>query len=106
MATLQTSDSNFEKDVIGSNLPALVDFWAEWCGPCKQIGPVLEEISNEMTDQITIAKHNIDNEPNTPTKYGVRGIPTMLLFKNGELKGTKVGATTKSNIVSWIKENI
>ena len=67
---------------------------------------MLEEISNEMTDQITIAKHNIDNEPNTPTKYGVRGIPTMLLFKSGELKSTKVGATTKSNIVSWIKENI
>ena len=75
-------------------------------GPCKQIGPSLEEISDEMADQVTIAKHNIDNEPNTPTKYGIRGIPTMLLFKDGELKGTKVGATTKSNIVSWIKENI
>ena len=74
-------------------------------GPCKQIGPVLEEISNEMSE-VVIAKHNIDQEPNTPTKYGIRGIPTMLLFKAGELKATKVGATTKSNIVSWIKENI
>ena len=74
-------------------------------GPCKQIGPILEEISNEMSE-VVIAKHNIDNEPNTPTKYGVRGIPTMLLFSDGELKSTKVGATTKSNILSWIKENI
>ena len=106
MTTKKVTDDNFDTEVIKSTKPILVDFWAEWCGPCKQIGPVLEEISNEMTNQITIAKHNIDNEPNTPTKYGVRGIPTMLLFKNGELKSTKVGATTKSNIVSWIKENI
>ena len=106
MSTKNITDDNFDTEVIKSTKPILVDFWAEWCGPCKQIGPVLEEISNEMANQITIAKHNIDNEPNTPTKYGVRGIPTMLLFKNGELKSTKVGATTKSNIVSWIKENI
>ena len=76
---------DFVNKVINSDLPVLVDFWAEWCGPCKMIGPILEEISDEMTDQITIAKHNIDEEPNTPTKYGVRGIPTMLLFKDGEL---------------------
>ena len=75
-------------------------------GPCKQIGPTLEEISNEMENDIVIAKHNIDNEPNTPTKYGVRGIPTMLLFSGGELKATKVCATPKSDIVAWIKENI
>ena len=75
-------------------------------GPCKQIGPSLEEISDEMSDKVIIAKHNIDQEPNTPTKYGIRGIPTMLLFKGGELKATKVGATTKSNILDWIKENI
>ncbi len=75
-------------------------------GPCKQIAPTLEEISNEMANDVVIAKHNIDQEPNTPTKYGIRGIPTMLLFKEGQLKATKVGATTKSNIVSWIKENI
>ena len=103
---LELTDTNFEEIVLKSDKPVLVDFWAEWCGPCKQIGPTLEEISEEMSSQVIIAKHNIDNEPNTPTKYGVRGIPTMLLFKDGELKATKVGATTKSNIVSWIKENI
>tara|TARA_B110000967_G_scaffold144955_1_gene148361 strand:+ start:754 stop:1074 length:321 start_codon:yes stop_codon:yes gene_type:complete len=106
MATKKITDENFETDVIKASMPTVVDFWAEWCGPCKQIGPVLEEISDEMKDQVVIAKHNIDEEPNTPTKYGVRGIPTMLLFKDGQLKATKVGATTKSNIVSWIKENI
>ena len=106
MATKKITDERFEKDVVKASMPTIVDFWAEWCGPCKQIGPVLEEISDEMKDQVLIAKHNIDEEPNTPTKYGVRGIPTMLLFKDGQLKATKVGATTKSNIVSWIKENI
>ena len=104
--TKEFTDDNFESEVLKSEVPVLVDFWAEWCGPCKQIGPTLEEISDEMANEIIVAKHNIDNEPNTPTKYGVRGIPTMLLFKSGELKSTKVGATTKSNIVSWIKENI
>ena len=105
MATVKVTDENFDKEVLQSSKPIVVDFWAEWCGPCIQIGPTLEEISNEMSDHVTIAKHNIDNEPNTPTKYGIRGIPTMLLFSGGELKATKVGATTKSNIVSWIKEN-
>ena len=106
MAALEVTDDSFTNEVLNSELPVLVDFWAEWCGPCKQIGPVLEEISNEMNNDIIIAKHNIDENPNQPTKYGVRGIPTMLLFKSGELKSTKVGATSKSNIVSWIKENI
>ena len=106
MPTKAITDESFYNDVIKSEKPTVVDFWAEWCGPCKQIGPVLEEISEEMKDKVIIAKHNIDNEPNTPTKYGIRGIPTMLLFKSGELKATKVGATTKSNIISWIKENI
>ena len=106
MATVNITDENFDTEVLKSDKPIVVDFWAEWCGPCKQIGPTLEEISNEMASEIIIAKHNIDDEPNTPTKYGVRGIPTMLLFKGGELKATKVGATTKSNIISWIKENI
>ena len=86
MATVSVTDENFDTEVLKSSKPIVVDFWAEWCGPCKQIGPTLEEISDEMKDQVIIAKHNIDNEPNTPTKYGVRGIPTMLLFKDGELK--------------------
>ena len=106
MATVSVTDETFENDVLKSEKPIVVDFWAEWCGPCKQIGPTLEEISDEMSSDVIIAKHNIDNEPNTPTKYGIRGIPTMLLFKSGELKATKVGASTKSNIVEWIKENI
>ena len=106
MATKKITDESFETDVVKASIPTVVDFWAEWCGPCKQIGPVLEEISEEMKNQVVIAKHNIDEEPNSPTKYGIRGIPTMLLFKDGQLKATKVGATTKSNIVTWIKENI
>ena len=106
MPTLNVTDENFDTEVLKSQKPIVVDFWAEWCGPCKQIGPTLEEISDEMDNEVKIPKHNIDNEPNTPTKYGIRGIPTMLLFKDGELKATKVGATTKSNIKSWIEENL
>ena len=106
MPTIKVTDENFEAEVVKANQPVVVDFWAEWCGPCKQIGPTLEEISNELKDQVIIAKHNIDEQPNKPTESGIKGIPTMLLFKEGELKATKVGATTKSNIISWIKENI
>ena len=103
---MEFTDDNFNSEVESSEVPVLVDFWAEWCGPCKMIGPILEELSDELSDKITIAKHNIDEEPNTPTKFGVRGIPTMLMFKDGELKSTKVGATTKSNLKSWIEENL
>ena len=106
MTTKNITDKSFETEVLKSSIPILVDFWAEWCGPCKQVAPILDEISNEMSGRVVIAKHNIDKEPNTPTKFGVRGIPTMLIFKDGELKATKVGATSKSAIVSWIKENI
>ena len=105
MTTKNVTDENFDTEVLKSKSPCVVDFWAERCGPCKQIAPILEEIWNELSE-VTIAKHNIDDHPNQPTKYGVRGIPTMLLFKDGELKATKVGVTTKSNIISWIKENI
>jgi len=104
MTTVKSTDETFDS-LVKENKILLTDFWAPWCSPCTQIAPTLEEISNEMKD-IVVAKHNIDDEPNTPTKFGVRGIPTMLLFKDGQLASQKVGATTKSNIVSWIKENI
>ena len=106
MATLQTSDSNFENDVIGSNLPALVDFWAEWCGPCQHIGPILEEISDEKKYVINIYKINIDNNPEIPQKYGVRGIPTLMFFNDGKLVDTKVGSLSKSSLNEWIESNL
>ena len=106
MPTIKVTDEKFDQEVLKNDKPVLVAFWAEWCGPCKMVGPILEEISDEMSNDLIIAKHDIDSEPNTPTKYGVRGIPTMLLFKDGELKATKVGASPKSDIVSFIKENI
>ena len=100
------SDDSFEEEVLSSKTPVLVDYWAEWCGPCKVIAPVLEEIAKEYDGKMKVCKLDIDANEATPPKYGIRGIPTMLLFNAGELKATKVGATTKSNIVSWIKENI
>ncbi len=105
MATVKVTDNSFEADVIKSGKTVIVDFWAEWCGPCKQIGPALEELSVELGDKVTIAKVNIDENPNTPTQFGVRGIPTLLIFKDGELAATKVGALPKSKIAEWIEEN-
>ena len=106
MATIHVTDATFEEEVLKSDKPVVLDFWAPWCGPCKQIGPSLEEISDEMKDKITVAKVNIDENPITPTKYGVRGIPTMLVFKDGEAAATKVGAISKPAIVEWIEESI
>ncbi|MGB0854600.1 MAG: thioredoxin [Pikeienuella sp.] len=103
MSTIAVTDASFEADVLNSDKPVLVDFWAEWCGPCKQIGPSLEEIAAEMAGDVVIAKINIDDNPNAPSKYGVRGIPTMILFKGGQAAATKVGAAPKSSIASWIK---
>ena len=106
MATIQVTDATFEEEVLKSDKPVVLDFWAPWCGPCKMIGPSLEEISDEMADKITVAKINIDENPNTPTQFGVRGIPTMLVFKNGEAAATKVGAVSKTAIVEWIEDSI
>ena len=103
MATIAITDSSFTTDVLEASGPVLVDFWAEWCGPCKMIGPSLEEISEELGEQVTIAKLNIDDNPDAPSKYGVRGIPTMILFKNGAPAATKVGAAPKSQLKSWLE---
>ncbi len=103
MATKKVTDASFHADVISAGKPVLVDFWAEWCGPCRQIGPALEEISDELGEKVTIAKINIDENPDAPTKYGVRGIPTMILFKDGNAAATAVGARPKSQIKSWLE---
>lgn len=102
----KVSDQSFDEDVLNAPGPVLVDYWAEWCGPCKQIAPALEEIASEMTGQLTVAKLNIDDNPSTPSKYGVRGIPTMMLFKDGQVASTKVGALPKGKIVEWIEQSI
>ena len=104
MSDIQAAtDQSFEADVLESkDQLVLVDFWAEWCGPCKQIGPVLEELAGELGDKVKIVKVNIDDSPETPTKYGVRGIPTLMLFKDGEVTDTKVGAMPKSQIEEWL----
>ena len=106
MTTLLTTDKNFENDVINSKIPVIVDFWAEWCGPCKQISPILDEISNEKKDVINVYKINIDENQGTPQKYGVRGIPTIMIFKEGKLIDTKVGALPKSSLKEWIESSL
>jgi thioredoxin 1 len=103
MATKKVTDSSFGQDVLGAGKPVLVDFWAEWCGPCRMIAPALEELSEELGERVTIAKLNIDENPEAPSKYGVRGIPTMILFKDGQPAATKVGAEPKSRIQGWLE---
>ena len=103
MGTKTVTDDSFQDDVIGSDKPVLVDFWAEWCGPCRMIAPALEEIGRELHDKVTVVKLNIDDNPDAPARYGVRGIPTMILFKNGAPAATKVGAAPKTQLQSWLE---
>jgi thioredoxin 1 len=103
---LTLSDATFDETVAGSDTPVLVDFWAEWCGPCKMIAPILDEIAREYAGKLKIAKLNIDDNQATPPKYGIRGIPTLMLFKNGNVEATKVGAVSKSQLTAFIDSNI
>jgi thioredoxin 1 len=103
---LHTSDSAFEQEVLQSTTPVLVDYWAEWCGPCKMIAPILDEVAKEYQGRIKVAKLNIDENPMTPPKYGIRGIPTLMIFKNGNVEATKVGALSKSQLTAFIDSNI
>ena len=100
------SDESFETDVLQSENPVLVDYWAEWCGPCKMIAPILEEVASEYTGKVKIAKLNIDENPQTPPRYGIRGIPTLMLFKDGNVEATKVGALSKSQLTAFLDSNI
>jgi thioredoxin 1 len=106
MATVKVTDVNFKSEVMGATGPVVVDFWAEWCGPCKMIGPALEEIAEEMKGSVTIAKLNVDENPGTAGAYGIRSIPTLMLFKDGKLESTKVGAAPKSELKKWISHTI
>tara|TARA_B100000767_G_scaffold129036_1_gene122723 strand:+ start:1041 stop:1367 length:327 start_codon:yes stop_codon:yes gene_type:complete len=105
-AILTLTDEEFESKVINSKKPILVDYWAEWCGPCKMIAPILEEVADEMSDKVLIGKLNVDENSQTPPKYGIRGIPTLMLFKDGNAVGTQVGAVSKADLIKFIEDNI
>ena len=105
MAT-PVSDADFTKEVLEADKPVIVDFWAEWCGPCQSLMPLVEELSSEMADKVKVVKINIDESPEAPTKYGVRGIPTLMVFKNGEVADTKVGAMSKSQLTEWAEAQV
>ena len=104
MATVKVTDESFERDVLQADKPVLVDFWAEWCGPCKQIAPALDQISEELSGAVTVAKVNIEESPTIPSRYGVRGIPTLMLYRGGQMASMKVGAMPKQQILEWLTE--
>ena len=106
MAIINVTDDSFDADVLKSSEPVLVDFWATWCGPCRQIAPALEEIAGELDGKLTIAKIDIDDNPNTPGQFGVRGVPTLMIFKGGEAVATSVGAKPKSDLLAWVNQTI
>jgi thioredoxin 1 len=106
MSSKHISDNDFEQEVLKAQGPVLVDFWAEWCGPCKQLSPVLDELATEMGDKLTVAKVNIEESPEAPQKYGVRGIPTLILFKDGQAVATKVGSMPKSKLIEWVESSV
>jgi len=103
---IHVTDDSFEQDVLQSSDPVLVDYWADWCGPCKMIAPVLDEIAAEYNGKVRVAKFNIDDNPDTPPRYGIRGIPTLMLFREGEVQATKVGAVSKSQLTAFIDSNL
>ncbi len=106
MPTINTTDDSFENDVLKSSGPVLVDFWAEWCSPCKMIAPALEEISDTMAGKVTVAKINIDDNPMTPSKFGIKAIPTMIIFKNGQAIAQLQGAKPKNKLIEWVNQSI
>jgi thioredoxin 1 len=102
MSSLNVNDNDFENEVLKANEPVMVDFWAEWCGPCKAMSPIVDEIAGEMAEKLKVVKINIDDSPNAPTQYGVRGIPTLMIFKDGEVVDTRVGGMSKSQLAEWV----
>jgi thioredoxin 1 len=102
MASVNVSDAEFEKEVLNADQPVMVDFWAEWCGPCKALSPIVDDVANEMSGKVKVVKVNIEENPNAPTKYGVRGIPTLIVFKGGEPVETKVGGMSKAQLSDWL----